>query len=71
MPTPRPRAELLGDGGIETTLLPRREDDPMQRRPDITLAKEVLDWEPTVPLREGLAKIVQQFFCKMRFGCWW
>ncbi|MEZ5301233.1 MAG: UDP-glucuronic acid decarboxylase family protein [Verrucomicrobiales bacterium] len=54
-------AELLGDSGIEMTYLPRREDDPMQRRPDITLAKEVLDWEPTVPLREGLAKTIEYF----------
>ncbi len=30
------------------------DDDPVRRRPDITLARKVLDWEPTVPLREGL-----------------
>jgi dTDP-glucose 4,6-dehydratase len=29
-------------------------DDPQVRRPDITLARELLGWEPTVPLREGL-----------------
>jgi dTDP-glucose 4,6-dehydratase len=31
-------------------------DDPTQRKPDITLAKERLGWEPQVPLREGLAR---------------
>jgi UDP-glucuronate decarboxylase len=36
-------------------------DDPKQRKPDITLAKEKLDWEPTVPLREGLAKTIAYF----------
>ena len=36
-------------------------DDPKQRQPDITLAKEKLGWEPTVPLREGLAKTIEYF----------
>ncbi len=36
-------------------------DDPKQRKPDITLAKEKLGWEPTIPLREGLAKTIEYF----------
>ena len=36
-------------------------DDPCKRRPDITLAKEKLHWEPKVPLREGLAKTIEWF----------
>ncbi|MEA2069012.1 MAG: SDR family NAD-dependent epimerase/dehydratase, partial [Verrucomicrobiota bacterium] len=36
-------------------------DDPKQRQPDITLAKEKLGWEPTVPLREGLARTIEYF----------
>lgn len=36
-------------------------DDPKQRKPDITLAKEKLGWEPQVPLREGLAKTIEYF----------
>ncbi len=36
-------------------------DDPKQRKPDITLAQEKLGWEPTVPLREGLAKTIEYF----------
>jgi len=31
-------------------------DDPMQRRPDITLAKEKLEWKPEIDLEEGLKK---------------
>jgi len=39
--------------------LPR--DDPKQRCPDITLAKEKLGWQPMVPLRDGLKKTIQYF----------
>ncbi len=40
---------------------PLPEDDPMQRQPDITLAKKVLDWEPKVQLDEGLEKTIAYF----------
>lgn len=36
-------------------------DDPKQRKPDITLAKEVLGWGPTVKLEEGLQKVIDYF----------
>ena len=36
-------------------------DDPRQRQPDITMAREMLGWEPTVPLRQGLAKTIAYF----------
>jgi UDP-glucuronate decarboxylase len=36
-------------------------DDPMQRKPDISLAKEKLNWEPKVPLEEGLKKTIAYF----------
>jgi nucleoside-diphosphate-sugar epimerase len=36
-------------------------DDPMQRRPDITLARDILGWEPTVDLRDGLARTADYF----------
>lgn len=36
-------------------------DDPKQRRPDITLAKKVLDWEPVVQLDEGLERMIAYF----------
>ncbi|MEI7599194.1 MAG: UDP-glucuronic acid decarboxylase family protein [Aestuariivirga sp.] len=37
------------------------EDDPRQRQPDITLAKEKLGWQPTVPLAEGLKRTLDYF----------
>ncbi|MBT4740440.1 MAG: SDR family oxidoreductase [Rhodospirillaceae bacterium] len=40
---------------------PLPQDDPVRRRPDITLAKEALGWEPTVPLEQGLEKTVHYF----------
>ena len=36
-------------------------DDPTQRRPVIELAKKVLDWEPTIPLRDGLSRTIEYF----------
>jgi UDP-glucuronate decarboxylase len=36
-------------------------DDPRRRRPDISLARQHLGWQPRVPLEEGLAKTVEYF----------
>jgi UDP-glucuronate decarboxylase len=36
-------------------------DDPTRRKPDITVARNKLGWEPTVPLREGLEKAIEYF----------
>ena len=36
-------------------------DDPTQRKPDITLAKKELDWEPNIPLQEGLVETIAYF----------
>ena len=41
--------------------LPRPKDDPTQRRPDISLARKMLNWEPQIPLRDGLAKTIAFF----------
>ncbi|MDE2403631.1 MAG: SDR family oxidoreductase [Sphingomonadales bacterium] len=41
--------------------LPLPSDDPTQRKPDISLARRELGWEPTVPLREGLEKTIAYF----------
>ena len=41
-------------------------DDPKQRRPDITKAKNILSWQPTIPLREGLAKTIEYFDTLLR-----
>jgi UDP-glucuronate decarboxylase len=40
---------------------PLPQDDPVQRRPDIALAREKLGWEPRVPLAEGLEKTIAYF----------
>jgi len=40
---------------------PLPQDDPRQRCPDVTRAREVLGWEPRVPARDGLAKSVEWF----------
>jgi len=37
------------------------QDDPKQRKPDISLAKKELDWEPTIQLEEGLKKTIEYF----------
>jgi dTDP-glucose 4,6-dehydratase len=36
-------------------------DDPMQRQPDITLAKKVLNWEPKIERQEGMKKTFEYF----------
>jgi nucleoside-diphosphate-sugar epimerase len=40
---------------------PLPQDDPKVRRPDIARARALLGWEPTVPLRDGLAKTIPYF----------
>jgi UDP-glucuronate decarboxylase len=40
---------------------PLPQDDPMQRCPDITLAKKVLGWQPKIPLDEGLRRTIAYF----------
>ncbi len=37
------------------------EDDPVKRRPDISKAKRLLDWEPRVPLKDGLQKLIESY----------
>jgi dTDP-glucose 4,6-dehydratase len=36
-------------------------DDPKNRRPDLTKARNILQWEPTVPLEDGLRKTIEHF----------
>ena len=45
----------------ELVFRPLPQDDPMQRKPDITRARETLGWEPSVPLRQGLVKTIEYF----------
>jgi UDP-glucuronate decarboxylase len=45
----------------EIVQMPLPQDDPLQRRPDITKARELLDWQPTIPLRQGLERTIEYF----------
>lgn len=61
-------AELvLKQTGSKSKLVfkPLPHDDPRQRRPDITLAQSKLDWQPTVPLEDGLLKVIEYFKSKL------
>ncbi len=55
--------EVMGVVGSkqDVKFCPLPQDDPRQRQPDITRAKELLGWTPTIPLREGLKKTVEYF----------
>ena len=48
--------------------LPLPQDDPTRRRPDITRAREVLQWEPTVALDDGLLETIRDFDSRLRAG---
>lgn len=52
--------ELTGSKS-EIVFLPLPADDPRQRRPDISVAKQVLDWEPKIALDEGLIRTIRYF----------
>jgi UDP-glucuronate decarboxylase len=45
----------------ELSFRPLPQDDPLQRRPDITLAERHLSWRPTVDLDSGLARTIAYF----------
>ncbi|NVK49438.1 MAG: SDR family oxidoreductase [Cyclobacteriaceae bacterium] len=51
----------LTESKSQLKFLPLPQDDPMQRKPVIDLAKKELGWEPTIPLREGLIKTIEYF----------
>ena len=51
----------LTNSKSEIVFKPLPTDDPKQRRPDITLAREVLGWEPKIMLEEGLKKTITYF----------
>lgn len=53
--------ELVGNPKAYKDYHPLPQDDPKQRRPDITKAKEILDWEPKVDRAEGLRRTYEYF----------
>ena len=48
--------------------LPLPKDDPLQRKPDIARARDLLDWQPTVHLRDGLARTIAYFDALLATG---
>ena len=57
--------ELIGSGS-KLIYKPLPADDPTQRKPVIDQAKEILHWEPTIQLREGLMKTIEYFEKKLQ-----
>jgi dTDP-glucose 4,6-dehydratase len=53
--------KAVGKGGAVKSVRPLPENDPKQRRPDITRAKTLLGWQPRVALAEGLGPTVEYF----------
>ena len=55
--------ELTGSSSsiVSVPLPPEREGDPLQRCPDISLARETYGWEPTTSLRDGLTRMIDWF----------
>lgn len=51
----------LPDSKSELIFEPLPKDDPKRRKPDISLAKELLGWSPSIPLQEGLARTITYF----------
>ena len=52
----QPRAEFIR---VQCALARLPQDDPTQRKPDITIARTRLGWEPKVPLRDGLIRTIE------------
>jgi UDP-glucuronate decarboxylase len=60
-------ARICGTGA-RIKYCPLPQDDPKQRKPDITRARQLLNWTPTIPLREGLERTVADFAGRVRLS---
>jgi len=58
----------LTNSASKIVFRPLPQDDPKQRQPDIRHAKEMLDWQPTVELKEGLVRTITWFDAMLRAG---
>ena len=55
-------AVMRATGSVSTTVFkPLPQDDPLQRKPDISLARKALAWKPKIELQEGLSRTVEYF----------
>lgn len=52
---------MVGGKTSKIETMPAVEDDPQRRKPDISRAKKVINWEPRVPLKVGLEKTIEYF----------
>ena len=52
---------MISESKSEIVFEPLPQDDPQVRQPDITLAKSLLGWEPTIDRKEGLIKTIEYF----------
>lgn len=50
---------------VKIKYCPLPQDDPRQRRPDITRARDLLGWSPAIPLRDGLARTISDFAARI------
>jgi UDP-glucuronate decarboxylase len=55
----------LTNSNSKVEFRPLPDDDPKQRKPDISKARELLNWEPTMGLKEGLLKTIEDFTTRM------
>jgi Nucleoside-diphosphate-sugar epimerases len=55
--------EIINLTGTQQKIIfkPLPQDDPMQRQPDISKAKEILNWEPTISRKQGMEKTYSYF----------
>lgn len=51
----------MTESGSKIEYLPKSQDDPSQRKPDISTAKREIGWEPKVTVEEGLKKTIEYF----------
>lgn len=51
----------LTNSSSEIVMKDLPQDDPVQRKPDISMAEQFLNWSPTVPLKEGLKKTINYY----------
>jgi UDP-glucuronate decarboxylase len=54
---------VIGQTGSRSRVVhkERPQDDPRQRRPDVSLAKDLISWTPNIPLKEGLSRTIEYF----------
>lgn len=60
--------EIEGIEPVEPSYYPLPGDDPTQRKPDISKANQLLDWQPKVPFKDGLRKTVAYFLEREKLG---